>query len=151
MVKSPFWYLFKPNLYGQIRAAEGCMRVGEKCVKYLKRGWNRREGREKKNFKKEVGNLGQGVSALKREGLEPPYELCITGCVQILQWFQKFICQRMFGWSLKEIFSQFGLQVRNGQLISFLILRKLEWIDWLLFPLKSSKTIGFLNFKENRN
>ena len=44
--------MFKPNLYGQIRAAEGCMRVGEKCVKYLKRGWNRREGREKKNFKK---------------------------------------------------------------------------------------------------
>ena len=36
------------------------MRVGGNCLKYLKRGWNRKEGRENKDFKK-GGKLGQGV------------------------------------------------------------------------------------------
>ena len=45
------------------------------CLKYLKRGCNRKEGRGKKDFKKGWGKLGQGVGALKRGGLEPPYEL----------------------------------------------------------------------------
>ena len=53
-----------------------CFRLGQKggegrenCLKYFKRGWNnRKEGRG--------GKLGQGVGALKTEGLEPPYELC---------------------------------------------------------------------------
>ena len=31
------------------------------CLKYLKRGWNRKEGRENKYFKKGGGELGQGV------------------------------------------------------------------------------------------
>ena len=35
------------------------------CLKYLKRGWNRKEGRGNKDLKK-MGNLGQGVGALKR-------------------------------------------------------------------------------------
>ena len=42
------------------------------CLKYLKRGWNRKEGRENKYFKK-----GGGASSVKgwiRE-LGPPYEL----------------------------------------------------------------------------
>ena len=44
------------------------MREGEgNCLKYLKRRWNRKEGRGNKDFKKE-GNLGQGVGALKRVG-----------------------------------------------------------------------------------
>ena len=63
-----------------------CVKLGLKEVaegggnypKYLKRGWNRKEGRGNKDFKK--GNkLGQGVGALKRRrggGLEPPYKLC---------------------------------------------------------------------------
>ena len=51
--------------------------VGLDCLKYLKREWNRKEGRGNKDFKK-GGKLGQGVSALKRRGLEPPYELCGT-------------------------------------------------------------------------
>ena len=42
-------------------------------VKYLKKGWNRKEWRGNKNFKKWV-KLGQGVGALKR-GLLPPYKL----------------------------------------------------------------------------
>ena len=44
-------------------------------MKYLKREWNRKEGRGNKDSKK-VGNLGQGVAALKRAGgLEPLYEV----------------------------------------------------------------------------
>ena len=35
------------------------------CLKYLKRGWKGKEGRENKDFKKE-DKLGQGVGALKR-------------------------------------------------------------------------------------
>ena len=41
---------------------------GRNCVKYLKSGWNRKEGRRNKNFKKGGGKLGQGVGALKRKG-----------------------------------------------------------------------------------
>ena len=40
---------------------------GGNCLKYLKRGWNRTEGREHKDFKKGA-KLGQGVGALKRGG-----------------------------------------------------------------------------------
>ena len=35
-------------------------------------------GGETKIFKKEGGKLGQGVGALKKGGLEPPYELWVT-------------------------------------------------------------------------
>ena len=53
------------------------MREGRgNCLKYLKRGWNRTEGRGHKDFGKEGGKLGQGVGgALKTRGLEPLYEL----------------------------------------------------------------------------
>ena len=45
-------------------------------MKYLKRGWNRKEGRGNKDFKKVGGKLGQGVGALERGGgAVPPYEL----------------------------------------------------------------------------
>ena len=46
---------------------------GGNCLKYLKRGWNRAEGRGHKDFKK-GGKLGQGVGILKGGGggLEPP-------------------------------------------------------------------------------
>ena len=54
---------------------------GGNCVKYLKRGWNRKEGRGNKDFKK-GDKLGQGVGALKR-GLEPGYELWYSGVVRI--------------------------------------------------------------------
>ena len=47
---------------------------GENCLKYLKKGWNRKEGRGNKDFKK-GGKLGQGVGALER-GLKLPYKLC---------------------------------------------------------------------------
>ena len=38
------------------------------CVKYLKKGWNKKERRGDKNFKKGGGELGQGVGALKMWG-----------------------------------------------------------------------------------
>ena len=37
------------------------------CLKYLKRGWNRKEGRENKDFKN-GGQAGQGMGALKMGG-----------------------------------------------------------------------------------
>ena len=55
---------------------------GGNCLKYLKRGWNRKERRGHKDFKggggggEGGGKLGQGVNALKRgSGLGSPYEL----------------------------------------------------------------------------
>ena len=38
---------------------------GENCLKYLRRGWNRKEGKGNKDFEK-GDKLGQGVGALKR-------------------------------------------------------------------------------------
>ena len=41
---------------------------GGNCLKYLKRGWNGKEGKGNKDFEKGGGKLGQGVGALKRGG-----------------------------------------------------------------------------------
>ena len=41
-------------------------RVEGNCLKYLKRGWNRKEGKGSKDFKKRGGRLDQGVGALKK-------------------------------------------------------------------------------------
>ena len=42
---------------------------GGNCLKYLERGWNRKEGRGNKDLKKGGGGkLGQGVGALKGGG-----------------------------------------------------------------------------------
>ena len=59
----------------------GLREGGGNCQKYLKRRWNRKEGRGNKDFENGV-KLGEGVGALKRGGLEPPYELwrSIHGC-----------------------------------------------------------------------
>ena len=48
---------------------------GGNCLKYLKRRWNRKEGRGHKDFKR-GGKLGQGVGALKAGGWNP-----LTNCV----------------------------------------------------------------------
>ena len=60
----------KGSLVFRIRAGGVCLRNGwggGDCLKYLKKGWNRKEGRRNKSFKKkEAGKLGQGVGALKR-------------------------------------------------------------------------------------
>ena len=47
---------------------------GGNCLKYLKRGWNRKEGRENKDFKK-GGQAGSRGGCLRMGGLKPPYEL----------------------------------------------------------------------------
>ena len=44
--------------------------VWGKCLKYLKRGWNRKEWKRNKDLKK-VGKLGQGLGALKRGSWNP--------------------------------------------------------------------------------
>ena len=58
----------------------GLCECGGNCPKYLKREWNRKQGRENKDFKK--GGGGQAESrggCLKKEGgQEPPYELWAT-------------------------------------------------------------------------
>ena len=55
----------------QKRVARG---LGD-CLKYRERGWNRKEGKESKDFKN-GGKLDQEMGALKGEGgLEPSYEL----------------------------------------------------------------------------
>ena len=49
------------------------------CLKHRKRGWNRKEGRRHKDFKK-GGQAGSSGGCLKKEGecgLEPPYKLCV--------------------------------------------------------------------------
>ena len=48
----------------------GLREGGGNCLKYLKRGWNRTEGRGNKDLKK-GGKLGQWVGALKRGGWKP--------------------------------------------------------------------------------
>ena len=49
------------------------------CLKYLKSGWNRKEGRGNKDFKKGGQAGSRGGCLIKRglEGLEPPYKLYI--------------------------------------------------------------------------
>ena len=47
---------------------------GANCLKYLKRGWNRKEGTRHKDFKRgggEEGKRGQDVGALKGGGWDP--------------------------------------------------------------------------------
>ena len=55
------------------------MRAGGTVKNTLKVGWNRKQGRGNKDFKRGGGGkLGQGVGALKRgRRLESPYELCL--------------------------------------------------------------------------
>ena len=47
------------------------------CVKYLKRGWKRRKGREKKNFKK-LGQAGARGGCLKKGGAGTPLRTMIA-------------------------------------------------------------------------
>ena len=60
---------------GWIKAEGGC-KGGGNCLKCLKRGWNRKKRKGNKDLKKGRGDkLDQGVGALKKGGLEPPYKL----------------------------------------------------------------------------
>ena len=54
---------------------------GGNCLKYLKRGWNRKEGKGNKDFKK-GGKLGQGMGALER-GAGIPLQTMIVFSTQM--------------------------------------------------------------------
>ena len=69
----------KAGLIGQIRAGGICVGGGN-CLKYLKRGGTEKRGEYTKILKRE-DKLDQGVGALKKWGLEPPYELCLTNVI----------------------------------------------------------------------
>ena len=54
----------------------GLCKAEGNCLKYLKRGWNRKDGWENKDFKKKEGQAGSRSGCLKMGwGLEPLYEL----------------------------------------------------------------------------
>ena len=76
-VNSPFFYFFKPRKVGWSGWCRRDLREGGgNCLKYFERGWNRKDGRGQKDFKK-GGKLGQGVGTLKKGGLKPPFELWV--------------------------------------------------------------------------
>ena len=62
---------------------------GENCLKYIKRGWNRKEERGNKDLKKGGGRGGgaswvKGWVPRKRGGLEPPYKPpCVSAYASI--------------------------------------------------------------------
>ena len=70
--------MFKPKKVGWSDWGRRGLREGEgNCLKYLKRGWNRKEGTEKMFLKR--GQAGPRGACLKREvGWNPLYELWIT-------------------------------------------------------------------------
>ena len=82
--------MFEPRKVGWLDlGTRGLREGGGNCLKYLKRGWNRKEERGNKDFKKGGGKLGQRVGALKRGRLEPPSKLCTRN---IANNCCKFIC-----------------------------------------------------------
>ena len=65
---------------------KGVARVEGNCLKYLKRGWNRKEGKGNKDLRK-GGKLDQKMSALKRgRGWNPFTNYDILKC---LMYFNK--------------------------------------------------------------
>ena len=60
---------------------EGLCEGGGNSLKYLKRGWNRKEGMKNKDFKK-GGQARSRGGCIKRGGLESPYELCTINHIQ---------------------------------------------------------------------
>ena len=56
-------------MVGPVSAGEICVRWGN-CLKYLERGWNRKEGRGNKDFKNR-GPAGSRGGCLKKGGWNP--------------------------------------------------------------------------------
>ena len=54
-------------LVGRIKGTRGLCDGGGDCLKYLKTGWNRKEERGNKDFKK-GGNTGSRGGCLKKRG-----------------------------------------------------------------------------------
>ena len=75
---------------------------GWNCLKYLKKGWNRKEGRGNKDFKK-GGKLGQGVGALKRGGgagtpLQTMYGFKKCDEIEKLRSVSSFVSYMLLSW-----------------------------------------------------
>ena len=64
-------------LVARITAVRWLREGGGNCLKFLKRGWNRKKGRGNKDFKKreQAGSRGR---CLKKGWLESPYELWLN-------------------------------------------------------------------------
>ena len=56
------------------------MRLGN-CLKYLKRGWNRKEGRGNKDLKKEGQTGSRGGCLKKGKGAETPLRTLPVGFI----------------------------------------------------------------------
>ena len=59
-------YVRKFGVSNQDRRDAVCVRVERNCLKYLKRWWNRKEGRGNKHFNQRDGKLRPDVGLLKR-------------------------------------------------------------------------------------
>ena len=70
-----------------------------KLSEIFKSGWNRKAGRENKDFKK-GGKLGQGVGTFER-GLEPLYEPWETRIEKFYYWsnWENPVCPRIFDYT----------------------------------------------------
>ena len=100
LVKSTFDICLNQwRLVGWIWAVGGCLREGwGKCLKYFKMGWNRKEGRENKDFKK-GGQAGSKGGCLKKGGEEwagTSLQFIMNIYIYILFW-----CELCW-WALKE-------------------------------------------------
>ena len=76
---------------------------GGNCLKYLKRGWNRKEGRGNKDFKK-GGQAGSRGGCLKKGGLEPPYKLWLLTVLKLVAHVYALLNILIFPW-LSKLFS----------------------------------------------
>ena len=84
---------------------KGVPRVAGNCLKYLKRGWNRKEGKGKKDFKR-GGKLDQGVGALKKAGGEGGWagtSLQTIHYIPVQAFFIFIVLQKVFSHFLWEL------------------------------------------------
>ena len=118
------------------------MKVGWNCLKHLKNGWDRTEGREQKDFKKGGGGkLGHGVGALKR-GAGIPLQTMdmqfgfMPGCGTTDATFSETYIVAGNFLEKKIINFPFVLKgfLQGSQLKALLPMRKLEIDEWIIQP-----------------
>ena len=98
LVKRLFWYLFKPRMVGwSDQDSRGLHEGGGNSLKYLKRGWNRKEGRGNKDFKK-GGQAGSRGGCLKKGGNGTPLWTMSLG-KRSLSEFPKTFQQNIFSFN----------------------------------------------------
>ena len=126
MVISPFWYLFKPRKVGWSGSRGLLEGGGGDCQKYLKRAWNRKQGRGNKDFKKgrQAGSMG---GCLKKRGTGTPLRTMGKG-----RWFISG-CEWDTGWVFSYFFIVFVLQFLD--VITLVLLNRYTraWVLLCLF------------------